>query len=81
VRFATRPASVPHKSDGINLQQERRSATVGRGLGVENMRPPEGLLQLVNVKRALMQQVAQILGRIPPVYEIVSNMFRITYTV
>lgn len=61
--FAARSAPVPHQADGINLQKQRGSAAVRRGLWIEDVRLSEDLLERMNAERALMQQIAKVRGR------------------
>jgi len=67
VGFAARPASVPHEPNGIDIQYQRDSAAVGRGLRIEDVRLSEDLLERMDAERALVEQVAQIRGRLPGV--------------
>ena len=71
--FATWPAPIAHKADRVDLQKQRSSAAFGRGLGIENVRLPEGLLERMNAERALVQEVPKSVAGFP-VYEIVRSI-------
>lgn len=66
VRRSAAPLALtaPHECDGVHLQQQRRRAALGRGLGVEHVGAAVGGGERLRLPRVLVQQKAQVSCRV-----------------
>jgi hypothetical protein len=58
------PALGTGEAHGVHVEEECRRAPLGRGLGVEDVRHPEGQLERLHAGRVLVQQKPQIRCRL-----------------
>src|SRR5215467_1889866 len=61
----SRSVSICQKSDRVDLERQRRRATLRPGFGIKDMRLPKRQFGGVNPRGILVQQIAQVRGRPP----------------